>query len=285
MFIAAAGTTSWHYGFTPPLDGEYVVFVEATDDRGNTTDPGQLTTARFFYDTAIVRAPVITSGPISPFTQRTVEFTFTDRGSPRDTFFHCRLDSGPVAVCTGDTDHDGDGRFNPPGPFGGGEAEGEKQYTNLAPGRHCFSVYATDREGTRSPTTTDCWTIPGAARNFRVGGDLTSPLFPGTSERLDLTFTNPNSAPITIASGGVTAANIAVTTHKPGCAGSNFAVTHGLTASATVPAHQTTPISLSALGIPQADWPVITMIETHTNQDACEGAVLTLTYSGIEATG
>ena len=33
------------------------------------------------------------------------------------------------------------------------------------------------------------------------------------------------------------------------------------------------------LAIPQHDWPVIAMIETHTNQDACAGATLTLHYS------
>jgi hypothetical protein len=42
-------------------------------------------------------------------------------------------------------------------------------------------------------------------------------------------------------------------------------------------------VSLSALRVPQDDWPVIEMIETNTNQDACQGARLTLTYSGIEA--
>jgi hypothetical protein len=62
-------------------------------------------------------------------------------------------------------------------------------------------------------------------------------------------------------------------------------VLRGLTASVTIPADQTTPVSLSTLGVPQADWPVIEMIDTDSNQDACEGARLTLTYSGIGATG
>ena len=53
---------------------------------------------------------------------------------------------------------------------------------------------------------------------------------------------------------------------------------------ATETAHATAE-SLHDLGVPQADWPVITMLNTNTNQDACQGATLTLTYSGIEATG
>jgi hypothetical protein len=42
--------------------------------------------------------------------------------------------------------------------------------------------------------------------------------------------------------------------------------------------------SLSALGVASANWLRITMIETHTNQDACKGAPLTITYTG-SATG
>ena len=44
--------------------------------------------------------------------------------------------------CTGDTDHDGN--LN---------VEGEWQFSNLARGAHCFSVYATDGAGRQSPTT------------------------------------------------------------------------------------------------------------------------------------
>ena len=43
-------------------------------------------------------------------------------------------------------------------------------------------------------------------------------------------------------------------------------------------------MSLSQLGVSTANWPVITMIDTHTNQNACQGAPLTLTYTG-SATG
>ena len=97
---------------------------------------------------------------------------------------------------------------------------------------------------------------------------------------MNLTFANPNPSPITIAPGAVT---IAISTAQPGCSASvNFAVTQGLTASVTVPASSTE--SLSALGIAQANWPVASMVETHTNQDACEGAPLTFTYTG-SATG
>jgi hypothetical protein len=156
--------------------------------------------------------------------------------------------------------------------------------TDTSPERpQCFGVYAIDRAGRVGPITKSCWTIGAVAQNFAVGGNLTTPLYPGTSQRLSLTFTNRNSAPITIPSGGIPASDITITSRAPGCASSNFAVTQGLTSAVTIRAGQLTPVSLSALRVPQGDWPVIEMIETNTNQDACQGAKLTLTYSAIEA--
>ena len=149
----------------------------------------------------------------------------------------------------------------------------------------CFLVYPPGRDGRPGPATRFCWPAGAATRNFAVGGNLATPLYPGTSQRLDLTFTNPGSSPVTIPGGGLSARDITVTSHAPGCASSNFAVTQGLASEVTIRARQLTPISLSVLGVPQDDWPVIEMIETNTNQDACEGAKLTLTYSGIEAAG
>ena len=85
--------------------------------------------------------------------------------------------------------------------------------------------------------------------------------------------------------GGVTNASITISTNVAACPASNFTVSQGLLASITIPAQTTVPVSLMSLGIPQADWPVLTMINTNTNQDACQGATLTLHYAGIEATG
>jgi len=218
-------------------------------------------------------APVITSGPTNPSTDTSPEFMFTDANWP-GVRFTCWLDSGKHMDCSGDTDRDGNRTV-----------EGEWQFPNVALGQHCFNVYASDGVGHVGPTTTFCWTIGTAAQNFAVGGSLTTPLYPGISLPLNLTFTNPGSLPITIPSGGISAGNITITSNAPGCASSNFAVAQGLTVAVTIPGNQLTPTSLSALGVPKADWPVIKMIETNTNQDACEGAKLTLTYSGIEASG
>jgi hypothetical protein len=149
-------------------------------------------------------------------------------------------------------------------------------------GRNCFEVSVTDRAGRLGPNT-ECWTTGAAAQDFAVGGNLTTALYPGTSQRLDLTFTNRSSAPITVPRGGVPARDITITSRAHGCASSNFAVAQGLASGVIIAARQFSPVSLSALHVPRGDWPVIEMIETNANQDACQGAKLTLTYSGIKA--
>ncbi len=129
---------------------------------------------------------------------------------------------------------------------------------------------------TTAPTTAPTTVPPsGTGLSPSVSGSLTSFLYPGVSQILDLVFTNPNPVPVTVAADGV---DISISTSQAGCsAASNFRVNRGLTSSVTIPANSTE--SLAQLGIPSADWPVIGMIDTHTNQDACEGASLTLTYS------
>lgn len=273
VFSTAAGTTAWDYAFTPPQDGGYTVYVRATDGLGNTTPAAHLATVSFTYDTVPPPAPAIVSGPSNPSTNTSPEFRFTDKEWPNVTFT-CWLDSAAHMACTGDADGDGNNQ----------DVQGEWQFRNLATGQHCFYVYATDKAGNAGPTTKFCWMIGTATQNFVVGGNVIAPLYPGTGQPLNLTFTNPNSSPITIASGGVSASNITITSNIAGCASSNFTVAKGLTAAVTIPANQVTPVSLSALGVPRADWPVIKMIDTNTNQDACQGATFTLTYSGIVAT-
>lgn len=230
--------------------------------------PGSATSRPARYTWQVVpAAPVITPGP--GYLTGSPGFTFTDASWP-EVAFTCWLDDGAHHGCTSAPGHPA--------------IQGQWRSGPLAPGYHCLSAVVTDRAGHHSAVTRFCWTI-AASGNFRVGGDLPSPLYPGTSQPLNLTFTNPNLAPITIPRGGISAGNITITTRAPGCASSNFAVTRGLTAAVTIPAGRTTPTSLSALGVPKASWPVIEMVDTRTNQDACQDAKLTLTYAGIEATG
>jgi hypothetical protein len=263
---AAFATCTSPVTYTGLADGSHTLSVEAKYTSGATVTTGGPAS----YSWKVVpAAPIIVSGPSDPSADLSPEFTFSDVNWPNISFT-CWLDSRPHLGCTLQGL--------------GSSVEGEVQYSNLAKGNHCFYVLAVDLLKLDSAVTKFCWTIV-APQGFTVGGGPSSALYPGTSQPINLTFTNPNPDPITIPSGGIAPSNITITSSTSGCGSSNFAITQGLTTSVTIPAGQGTPVSLSALSVPQADWPVIEMIETHKNQDACQGAKLTLTYSGIEATG
>ncbi|MFN0025888.1 MAG: hypothetical protein ACKV2O_01710 [Acidimicrobiales bacterium] len=138
-----------------------------------------------------------------------------------------------------------------------------------------FSVNATV-----VPVTTPArFSLFNAAR-FHISGDVTNPLYPGTGQAVELSFTNPNPAEITIASGVIGITIVVDPPHGVSCPASpNFAVAKTLTAAVTIPANRTSPISLTDLGVPVAAWPRIDMVETGVNQDACKNASLSLFYT------
>jgi hypothetical protein len=111
------------------------------------------------------------------------------------------------------------------------------------------------------------------SQDFGITGNTTVPLLPGTTSSVDLQFTNPNPAPITVVSEATT-----VTTSSGACTPSNFAIAQDLHIPVTVPAGST--VTLSSLGIPPDDWPAVGMLDTGSNQDSCQGVQLTLHYQG-----
>jgi len=207
--------------------------------------------------------PVIAEAPpsISYFTW--ADFEFSDQS--QHSSFECRLDNGPFALC---------------GPGG-------TSYQGLGQGRHCFYVLAV-QGGHRSAPRVFCWrrlpiTVHGG---FTIGGNAPHLFYPGTSEPLDLAITNPFKFAIKVLSVSVTVEPVPANNGvpDPACpAATNLLVTRPLGATLIVPALSTK--SLSALGVPQAQWPVLTMPDLPTNQDACEGATFTLLYSGTATTG
>jgi hypothetical protein len=118
---------------------------------------------------------------------------------------------------------------------------------------------------------------PDTMPALMVSGNLPGPLNPGETEYVNLTVTNSYSSPVTLPahllrvylSGGTTQCPLVT----------NFIVKHGITADITIPASTTT--TLSAIGIPKIVWPAVQMLETHTNQDACQGIPLAVSYQWL----
>jgi hypothetical protein len=114
------------------------------------------------------------------------------------------------------------------------------------------------------------------SRPFRIGGDLATRLYPGSSSPVDLVLTNPNPFDLRVTALRVRAGS--ETTH-PDCRGdANYAVAQysGRYPLLLHPGDT----RLSAL-VPSSVWPRVSMHDLRTNQDACQGAVLALDYSGL----
>jgi hypothetical protein len=255
-FVAAGlstrrGGANWLYKLPLPApDGDfYTVHVRARDALGNSTPPGRQARSTFTIDTTAPPAPTITSEPSVVTSETSASFGFT---GTQTAGFQCRLDASAFAACAS--------------PAG---------YAGLGVGAHTFTVRALDRVGNVSPPASYAWMVQtGQGQPFGISGVAQAPLYPGgASAEVPLTLTNTASAPI-----AVTDVQARVSeTSQTGCQAAWFAVKPASVPAAgiVVPANGT--VTLPAQGATALS---VQMVESHTNQDACQGATLTLTYTG-----
>jgi hypothetical protein len=116
---------------------------------------------------------------------------------------------------------------------------------------------------------------------FTVTGDLDGSLQPGAEIPLNLVISNHHSYPVLVRSLLVTISAVDNGSTDPSrkCAITNFSVTQGVgLAPMTVKPHSR--VSLTDLGITQANWPHIRMRQISKSAQAnCKNARLTLHYS------
>jgi hypothetical protein len=115
------------------------------------------------------------------------------------------------------------------------------------------------------------------ARQFPIGGDLTTLLHPGGGAPLDLVLTNPHSFDIRVTALSV---SVRAATTEAGCSGNaNYAVTQYGGGYPLVLHPGST--WLSELAPNSSAWPRVSMHDLPTNQDACKNARLSLDYRGL----
>ena len=115
-----------------------------------------------------------------------------------------------------------------------------------------------------------------ATKDFSISGSVAQLFAPGVSRPVNLVIGNTHNFTIRVT--GVTI-TVSPATSRPGCSGTaNLKVTKSLTAPVDVPGNATR--TLEQLGVAQAAWPVLTMPNLPTNQDACKNAVFSLAYTG-----
>jgi hypothetical protein len=126
------------------------------------------------------------------------------------------------------------------------------------------------------PAPGDGGPVPAGGADFVISGDLATPLYPGAVIPLDVVLTNPQTFDIRVSALTV---GVAAGTTKPGCnADANYAVAqYSGDYPLVLPPGST---RLSALVADSRDWPQISMHDLQSNQDACQGAILSLAYGG-----
>jgi hypothetical protein len=123
----------------------------------------------------------------------------------------------------------------------------------------------------------------GAAQTFTISGSLSQLLVPGLSEPLDLRVTDPSTGALRLTGLEVTVTGVAPL-FGLACSSNDFAVTQYSGPSGLTVAGSTTS-ALSALGVPTTQLPQVRMLETHVNQDGCQGATVNLAYTGTAIGG
>ena len=216
---------------------------------------GKPAEATWTVDTQAPPRPVFTRTPANSTTETKAAFRWGD--AERKTKFQCELDGGAYGKC--------------------GHS---KRYRSLTTGVHAFCVRALDKAANASGGACATWVVTPASVTFSISGNPPAGalLYPGAAGvPLNLVFTNPHPAPITVQS-----VTVSVTgTSAGGCGAANFSVSQQLLATPTVPARTT--VSLQQLGVSQSDWPQLRMLDAG-NQDACRNASVNLAYTGT-ATG
>jgi hypothetical protein len=113
------------------------------------------------------------------------------------------------------------------------------------------------------------------AAQLHIFGGSSLAWYPGLTQRINLQLQNTYSQPVVVPASDI---RIALTDSSAECpAATNFLVSQGVPIAITVPGNSTT--SLSGLSVPVVDWPKVSMIETHQNQDGCFSSELTFSYS------
>ena len=257
--LLASGTTSWRLRLPVPPDDRYNVSVETADTLGNVT-LAQL--AQFSIDTVGPAAPAFSLEPPAQTSETTAEFAFSDSDPNPGLTFHCSLDGAAPSTCSS-----------------------PMQFADLALGAHEMQVVAFDVAHNPSAPAAYDWTIVDRVP-FTISGSVDGSFAPGVAQPVNVTLTNPNDFPITVASVAIVVDDA---TTKDGqtnaaCVGSdNLAMTRGFTGPVTLPANSTA--TLEQLGVSPAQWPEVTMPDLPTNQDACKETTFALTYSGAASYG
>jgi hypothetical protein len=117
--------------------------------------------------------------------------------------------------------------------------------------------------------------------SFTIDGDSTEAMSPGLTVGIDVHLTNAHRQEMLVSHLAVAMESVSAPEADPlhPCSVADFTIVQpAADLLATVPAHTTS--SFSALGVAEDRWPRVGMLDRSVNQDGCQGALVTLAYSG-----
>jgi hypothetical protein len=152
------------------------------------------------------------------------------------------------------------------------------------------------RSGRHTRTVALTLTVAGASSHigtanvtpppFSIAGNVENLLEPGAPQAIDLQISNPNALPLVVTnlSAAVRSIRAPNATATLPCTSGDFAMQpFSGPLPLTVPASSTR--NLAELGVPEAQWPHISIVDLATDLDGCKGASLTLVYSALATLG
>jgi hypothetical protein len=240
----------WFFGLSvPKSDGGYTVLVRASDRIGNLTRLRTQKRVGWTIGTALP-APTITSAPSNPTSSTAATFAFTATSS--DVGYQCKIDNQGWQSC-----------------------KSPAMYVSMSVGAHTFEVRATQGSLT-SPPARYTWTVTSADGSpFTINGAAVGLLYPGGAARtIPLTLQNPNGSTISVTSVTIT---LDPSSLPAGCPRNGYRIVQPSIPSAGVSVPANGSVTLPAQGATAGS---IQMLDTQTDQDACQKAHLKLDYSG-----
>jgi hypothetical protein len=226
--------------------GAHTFQVKARDAVGNESAPAS---RAWVVDTTPPPVPLITSMPPDPAPTAISTFEFTDAESP--VTFQCSIENGPFQACTS--------------PF---------TFTVIVDtsnnGQHQFAVRAVDPAGNVSGAASYRWKVEPDV-GFTITGDVGG-LGPGLWLRIPVRITNPHNFTIYVES-----LTVSVSSAPGTCPAGGFELQPS-TASSASPI--VVPANSSSFLVPLAQQPQIRLRNLASNQDACKGQSVSLSYAG-----
>lgn len=254
VFQQASGTTSWGYALPVQPDGSYTVTVRATDNLGTTTAMNNAKAVAYALDNVAPSVPTLTKTPEDPTFDTSAQFQYDSTG---ESGFLCSLDGGTATSCP-------DSGVN---------------YKDIDTTDHCFDVSAVDRAGNQSAPSSYCWLVV-LRRNFEIRGSVAQPFHPGATRMVDLVISNPFTFDIKVVDVAITVESVTSGGQpNPACSASeNLVTARAFNGAVIIPRNATA--SLSELGVPEAQWPILEMPNLPVNQDACKASTFHFSYTG-----